>query len=166
MGITGISVLAAHPPFDLVKGVVVDAMHCVFLGVMAKTLIPLWCDTTHRFKPFSIRRKVHMWVHNQRVWVNKFVFSWKNVTRGWLKSGFLTTTADLWRDWKIENFGKVWSLHWRFDIIVYNIYLYTYCSIRPSLVAISLLSSCTTRNTAWALFQPSLSTCGSNAHPV
>ena len=60
MGITGISVLAAHPPFDLVKGVVVDAMHCVFLGVMAKTLIPLWCDTTHRFKPFSIRRNVHM----------------------------------------------------------------------------------------------------------
>ena len=41
MGIMGISVLAAHPPFDLVKGVVVDAMHCVFLGVMAKTLIPL-----------------------------------------------------------------------------------------------------------------------------
>ena len=57
MGITGISVLAAHP---LVKGVVVDAMHCIFLGVMAKNLISLWCETTHRFKPFSIWRKVRM----------------------------------------------------------------------------------------------------------
>ena len=61
MGITKISVLAAHPPspFNLVKEVMVDVMHCVYLGMMAKAFInSLWCETTHRFKPFSIRRKV------------------------------------------------------------------------------------------------------------
>ena len=41
MGIKGASVLCAHKPFDLVKGTVIDSMHCVFLGVMSKTLIPL-----------------------------------------------------------------------------------------------------------------------------
>ena len=50
--------LVSHRPFNLVKGIVIDAMHCVFLGVMAKTLIPLWCEPAHRLKGFSIRSQV------------------------------------------------------------------------------------------------------------
>ena len=58
MGIKGASILRAHEPFDLVKGTVIDSMHCVFLGVMSKTLIPLWFNVGHRLEPYSIRRKV------------------------------------------------------------------------------------------------------------
>ena len=58
MGVKGASVLLAHRPFNVVAGVVVDAMHCVFLGVMSKTLIPRWCEPAHRSEPYSIRRNV------------------------------------------------------------------------------------------------------------
>lgn len=52
------SILAAHKHFDLCKGTVIDVMHCVFLGVIAKTLMSCWLDMKHRSSPYSIRRKV------------------------------------------------------------------------------------------------------------
>ena len=58
MGIKGASILCIHKPFDLCAGMVVDAMHCVFLGVMAKTMTTFWFGVSHRLKPFSVRRKV------------------------------------------------------------------------------------------------------------
>ena len=58
MGVKGTSVLSRHNHFNLANGVVIDVMHCVFLGVVAKTLMKYWLDTAHRTAPFSIRRKV------------------------------------------------------------------------------------------------------------
>ena len=57
-GIKGASVLCAHKHFDLCKGVVIDVMHCVFLGVVAKGLMNFWFNVAHRSAPYSIRRKV------------------------------------------------------------------------------------------------------------
>ena len=43
MGIKEASALCVHKPlFDLGTGVVIDAMHCVFLGVVGKQLLPYW----------------------------------------------------------------------------------------------------------------------------
>ena len=57
-GLKGASALAAHKHFNLSTGAVIDVMHCVFLGVMDKTLMTLWLDSKHRTEPFSIRKKV------------------------------------------------------------------------------------------------------------
>ncbi len=59
MGIKGASILCSHGHFDLSTGMVIDVMHCVFLGVMAKTLMGFWFGTGNRTAPFSIRRKVN-----------------------------------------------------------------------------------------------------------
>lgn len=56
MGIKGVSVLSLHPPFDICAGVVVDMMHCVFLGVIGKNLMKFWFGSAHHAKPFSLRR--------------------------------------------------------------------------------------------------------------
>ena len=61
VGIKGVSVLSLHPPFDICAGVVVDMMHCVFLGVIGKNLMKFWFGSAHHAKPFSLRRKV-WWV--------------------------------------------------------------------------------------------------------
>lgn len=58
-GVKGASVLAAHPHFDLCRGMVIDVMHCVYLGVIAKTLMGLWLNVEHRSAPYSIRRQVN-----------------------------------------------------------------------------------------------------------
>ena len=39
---------------------VIDYMHCVCLGVVAKTLLSKWLDQSHHSEPFSIRRKLHV----------------------------------------------------------------------------------------------------------
>ena len=45
----GPTVLGLHPFLDLVKGVVVDDLHGVFLGVTL-TLLRLWLDKANRSK--------------------------------------------------------------------------------------------------------------------
>lgn len=49
--------LALHPPFDIVWGIVIDDLHGVFLGV-ALTLL-LWLNKSHRGKPLEIRYNVY-----------------------------------------------------------------------------------------------------------
>lgn len=56
-GVKGISVLALHKPFDICRGVVIDSLHCVYLGVALK-LLKLWFDKDTRMEDFSIRTKV------------------------------------------------------------------------------------------------------------
>ena len=58
MGIKGASILSSHLPFDMCAGVVIDMMHCVFLGVIGKSLMKFWFGSSHHAKPFSLRRKV------------------------------------------------------------------------------------------------------------
>ena len=36
----------------------IDAVHCVFLGVVGKQLLPYWFGVVHRSKPCSIRNRV------------------------------------------------------------------------------------------------------------
>lgn len=57
-GIKGASILCSHRPFDLCTGVVIDVMHCVFLGVIGKGLMKYWFSSGFHGKPFSLRRKV------------------------------------------------------------------------------------------------------------
>lgn len=42
--IKGASALCAHHSFDLSTGCVIDVMQCVFLGILAKTLMKFWVD--------------------------------------------------------------------------------------------------------------------------
>ena len=58
MGIKGASVLCTQPSFDLCTGVVIDVMHCVFLGVMEKSLMGFWFGASDRGSPYSIKSKV------------------------------------------------------------------------------------------------------------
>ena len=58
MGIKGASVLCTQPSFDLSTGVVIDVMHCVFLGLVEKTLMGFWFGASRRGYPYSIRTKV------------------------------------------------------------------------------------------------------------
>ncbi len=58
MGYKGFPVLASHQPFHVVKGVVVDYLHCVLLGVV-KTLLNIWLDTSHRAQEYYIGNKVN-----------------------------------------------------------------------------------------------------------
>ena len=64
-GIKGASILSAHKSFKLPVGVVIDAMHCIFLGIVTN-LMALWFGVGHRGKPYSIRNKVHTHTHTQR----------------------------------------------------------------------------------------------------
>ena len=51
------NILAVHQPIDICRGVVIDSLHCVYLGVTYK-LITLWFGKESRNKNFSIRLKV------------------------------------------------------------------------------------------------------------
>ena len=64
-GVKGASVLCSHKHFDLSTGMVIDVMHCVFLGIMARLLMKFWFDVSHHSSPFSIRRKVFKYVLNK-----------------------------------------------------------------------------------------------------
>ena len=66
-GVKGASALAAHRHFNLSTGPVIDVMHCVFLGVIDKTLMTLWLDVKYRTAPFSIRKKVYTCNHLHNV---------------------------------------------------------------------------------------------------
>lgn len=55
-GVKGLGFFNYLPNFDIVRGVSVDYMHCVLLGVM-KMLMTLWFDKTHRNEHFSISTK-------------------------------------------------------------------------------------------------------------
>ena len=55
----GPTVLALHPPFDLVWGVVIDDLHDLFLGV-SLSLLRLWFDKSHGGKPHFIGSKVYI----------------------------------------------------------------------------------------------------------
>ena len=46
-------VFGMHKPFDLIKGFVIDDLHCLFLGV-TKTLPFLWFDAKYRSYDFHI----------------------------------------------------------------------------------------------------------------
>ena len=56
-GVKGPSILAVHRPFNLVKGVVVDDLHGIYLGV-TRLLLKLWFDKDHRGRDFYIGNKV------------------------------------------------------------------------------------------------------------
>ena len=57
MGYKGVPILAIHPPFNLVKGIVTDYLHCVLLGV-SKMLLKLWLQAANHSKPFYVGNKV------------------------------------------------------------------------------------------------------------
>ena len=59
LGVKGLCVLACHRPFNLVKGVVIDPMHTVFLRVVL-LLALLWFDQDHRSEEYSIRKKASL----------------------------------------------------------------------------------------------------------
>lgn len=56
-GIKGVPILSLHPPFNLVKGMVVDDLHCVDLGVV-KALCTHWFSADKRGQPYNIYEKV------------------------------------------------------------------------------------------------------------
>lgn len=57
MGIKGASILFLHSPFNIVKGIAIDSLHTLFLGVV-KDLLKHWFDKSHRSTGTSIYSKV------------------------------------------------------------------------------------------------------------
>lgn len=57
LGYKGVPILAIHPPFNVVKGVVTDHLHCVLLGV-TKSLIESWFGKSNHGKDFYIGKMV------------------------------------------------------------------------------------------------------------
>lgn len=56
-GVKGLTWFNFLPNFDVVRGVSIDYMHCVLLGVV-KMLMTLWFDKSHRNEIFSISAKL------------------------------------------------------------------------------------------------------------
>ena len=56
-GVKGPTVLALHPCFDLVQGVVIDDLHGLYLGVTL-TMLNLWFGKGNRGKEYFIGHKV------------------------------------------------------------------------------------------------------------
>lgn len=59
-GVKAATVFALHKPFNLAKGFVVDALHCVFLGVVLN-LLAFWFAQSHSQSDYSteIRYVLH-----------------------------------------------------------------------------------------------------------
>ena len=51
------SQLSIVPKFDLVRGVAIDYMHCVLLGVTC-LLLCLWFDSSHHREPWYMGKRV------------------------------------------------------------------------------------------------------------
>ena len=75
-GVKGASVLVAHKHFNLCTGAVIDVMHCVFLGVISKTLMGFWLDVRHGAAPYSLRRKVNVCHHTMYMYMYFCVLFW------------------------------------------------------------------------------------------
>ena len=58
-GVKGYSWLMFVPGFDIIKGIAIDYMHCVLLGIM-KMLMTLWFDKAHASEPWNISKKVEL----------------------------------------------------------------------------------------------------------
>ncbi|XP_070174358.1 uncharacterized protein [Littorina saxatilis] len=56
-GVKGKAWSMCFPHFDVIRGVALDYMHCVCLGV-TKMLMTLWFDKSHKSQPFSISNKL------------------------------------------------------------------------------------------------------------
>lgn len=61
-GIKGLTALSVHAPLDLPMAVVIDDLHCLYLGV-AKRLIKTWFGKGSRGKDYFIGNKVCLHVH-------------------------------------------------------------------------------------------------------
>ena len=56
-GVRGLSWFLYVPKFDIVRGVAVDYMHCIMLGIV-KMLLSLWFDKSYRNESFNISDKL------------------------------------------------------------------------------------------------------------
>ena len=57
-GIKGVPVLALHPHFDLIYGMVIDSMHRVVIGVV-KALLVHWFSASKKQQKYSAYEKVN-----------------------------------------------------------------------------------------------------------
>ena len=55
-GVKGPSVIRVLPSFDQVRGIAVDFMHCVCLGV-ARQFVGMWMDSKHHQQSYYIGRR-------------------------------------------------------------------------------------------------------------
>ena len=58
----GPTALALLPSFNLVKGIAVDYMHCILLGV-CRLLLRLWLNTEHHQSLWYIGGKLKKWMN-------------------------------------------------------------------------------------------------------
>ena len=64
-GVKGACILSTHVHFDLSRGAVIDVMHCVFLGIVAKSFMKYWFDPIHRLGAYSIKGKVSVAIYRK-----------------------------------------------------------------------------------------------------
>ena len=57
VGIKGATVLSLHRPYDPSKGITIDDLHTIFLGI-ASNMLHFWFDNKHRTELFSLRSQV------------------------------------------------------------------------------------------------------------
>lgn len=58
-GVKGLSWFHFLPKFDIVRGVAVDYMHCMMLGIV-KMLLSLWFDKSYKSEHFNISDKINI----------------------------------------------------------------------------------------------------------
>ena len=56
-GVKGYSWFMFVPGFDIIKGIGIDYMHCVLLGV-TKMLMTLWFDKAHATEDWNVRKRL------------------------------------------------------------------------------------------------------------
>ena len=68
LGVFGVSIFSLHKPLDLVNGIVIDDLHCLYLGV-TKTLLSLWFDDKYKSQVYHIGTKVHVSSRLSLIWM-------------------------------------------------------------------------------------------------
>lgn len=64
LGVKGSTLLSLLPCFDIIRGNVIDSMHCVYLGI-TKMMLNLWISVNYRNEKWSLRK--HMQKLNSRL---------------------------------------------------------------------------------------------------
>ncbi len=123
-GILGPSVLCIHPQYDVVRGTVIDDLHCIYIGV-TKKLLHLWFDDSERGKPYHIGRNVSFlcstaWseVKNLSIAVRKPCVTatcWASKSLTWFRGSqrdkwFSTLERWVQQFWQVSRRGECWCV--------------------------------------------------------
>lgn len=118
--------LAFHWHLNLTAGGVIDFMHCIFFGVVYKTLTTLWLDDKYQSKPFRIKNKKRIIVCLLNTLIHKetMFYSEDIVTNDLLLSKCLMISTVLSRFWNMSSSRKVLHAWTQYTSCTYTMKVY------------------------------------------